>query len=71
MLAIHTVSCDAKCFKLTLCLFLSPNGKLPFGSLLYVKNDLTAMLLAPGYNRAAFLVPVPWTVHNIYVMGNR
>ena len=28
------------------------------------------MLLAPGHNRATFLVTVPWTVRNTHVMGN-
>ena len=76
MPAIHAVSCDCQIFQVNFFLLSYPTEKLPFGSLLFpfafFQDDRRiAMLLAPGHNRAAFLVLVAWTVRNIYVMGNR
>ena len=59
-----------------------PIEKLLFDSLLYVQNGLSFWALSrrltdhhvarTGHKHAAFLIPVPWTVHNtrMYVMGN-
>ena len=47
------------------------NCRLVFSFALYQDDRQITMLLAPGHNPAAFLIPVPWTAHNTYVMGNR
>ena len=66
MPVVYAVSCDCQMFQVNFInLLLHPTEKLLFGFLLYVQNDLCqdnrriAMLLAPGHNHAAFLVPVP------------
>ena len=66
MPVVYAVSCDCQMFQVNFInLLLHPTEKLLFVFLLYVQNDLCqdnrriAMLLAPGHNHAAFLVPVP------------
>ena len=40
MLVIYAVSCDCLMFQVFLFLLMHPTERLPFGSLLYVQNDL-------------------------------
>ena len=59
----------AKCFRSSVV----PDWKTAvwFFALCSKRSLQIAMLLAPGHNCAAFLVPVLWTVRNAHVMGNR